>query len=543
MRQTSLNLRRQKHSHKCKVHVILFLVTVPLLCIQLSLYQRHRKIHKEKVEKAALATSKDNEKTRLLSLGQSDLSSFKNKPDVVASNTNIEPISKKVSEKHDEIPPNVNDETQPQQEMDESSHLIAALPEWIRNYMAWHKSMREKFPGRKLFEDPDAPKLLVRTCLGLCGGLNDRLGQLPWDLYLANQTNRVLLLHWHRPVPLERFLVPNGFDWTVPPDMPGFFPSPKQRTMNRKELMTFRDNTTDFFEGYPADRPTLEFWSTDFVAAIERANTGSFASKKFLRHRLLGHLHESVLEERLRELGETDMIHHTATFGNIFHLFFKLADPVQEIVDEVYNSLNLQAGEYSAVHCRVRHPKAFVGLVKGKNENYTADKSGLPWEGETRQSAIQTAVRAVKCAQTLQDHHPDPIYFFSDSNDLVRYMSNELYNQTYLSTHQVDFTTSETDKKALDLAKQVKVLARPSDQVNAHIDRQKGRFPFAYYGTFVDLFLAINARCVTYGVGFYAVFATKISHTPCKLLYQEEAWGANGRKGLDVPVCELEADS
>jgi hypothetical protein len=37
------------------------------------------------------------------------------------------------------------------------------------------------------------------------------------------------------------------------------------------------------------------------------------------------------------------------------------------------------------------------------------------------------------------------------------------------------------------------------------------RDPPAYYATFVDLFLAVHARYVTYGIGYYAVFATKIS--------------------------------
>ena len=73
---------------------------------------------------------------------------------------------------------------------------------------------------------------------------------------------------------------------------------------------------------------------------------------------------------------------------------------------------------------------------------------------------------------------------------------------------------------------------------NAHIDRQKGRAPAAYYGTFVDLFLAINARCMTFGVGFYAVFAAKISGIKCKQLYTEEAWGGSERKALMADICE-----
>ena len=51
----------------------------------------------------------------------------------------------------------------------------------------------------------------------LCGGVHERLGQLPWDLYLVNQTNRILFLWWENPL-LEDYLIPNALlDWSIPP--------------------------------------------------------------------------------------------------------------------------------------------------------------------------------------------------------------------------------------------------------------------------------------------------------------------------------------
>jgi hypothetical protein len=414
------------------------------------------------------------------------------------------------------------------------------LPTWIRNYVTWHAAMRRQFPGRKLWVDPDAPKLLVRTCFGLCGGLHDRLGQLPWDLYLANQTGRVLLLHWHRPVPLEAFLVPDGgLDGRVPREIPGFCPHDRQTTVSRQDMRLVRDGVPDFFAAYAADHPDEAFWSRDFSLALERAQTGSFAAHKVLRHRLLGHLDEHVLEARLFALGETDLIHSTATFGAIFRLFFQLAPDVQTELDTIQASLGLTPNSYAAVHCRVRHPKATVGMVKGKNQDYPADKTGLPWQGETRLTAIATATRALQCAHTLQGdtQEGEPIYFFSDSNDLVHYMAVELHDPVQ---QQQEAHNSTVEQLAYDLAQSMTVVGRPATDENAHLDKQKGRPATAYYGTFLDLFLAIHARCVTYGVGYYAVFASKISHTSCKLLYQEEAWGGNERKKLHAPVCHLD---
>jgi hypothetical protein len=353
-------------------------------------------------------------------------------------------------------------------------HSSQNLPAWIQNYLHWHQKQRAAFPGMKLFTDPAAPKLLIRTCLGLCGGLNDRLGQLPWDLYLANQTGRVLLMHWHRPVPLENFLVPGELDWTVPKDVPGFFSKTGVR-VDRSELKIVR-GYPELFQDYNSERPTDEFWNEDLDKALERSNTGSMKHEKVLRHRILGHLNEDKLEGRLVALGETDMLHWTSSFGGIFWMFFRPSPAVQIELDAVYQELNLSPGHYSAVHCRVRHPKATPSDVvfKGKGDNQVADKTGLPWEGASRDFAIETATRALKCAQTLLDEPNEPVYLFSDSNDLVRYMSHELKDPKFVAGNLTVFKESKVDAAALKMTEETNVLAREMSIENAHIDRQKG---------------------------------------------------------------------
>lgn len=404
--------------------------------------------------------------------------------------------------------------------------------------------------NHKLFTHPDAPPILIRTCLGLCGGLNDRIGQLPWDLYLANQTQRVLLLHWHRPVPLEYFLRPNpryGLDWTVPPDVEGFFASDTGSSNTKgKEIRVSRRGMRhvrmipELFQDYDCERPEEEFWNNHLDQALLRATVGLFRREKILRHRLLGHINEVELESRLRALGETDLIHQTPSFGKIFHLFFTPSHAVQEDIDNAYQLLGVTPGEYSAVHCRVRHPKATPKeiTVKGKNEDYPADKTGLPWEGYTRQFAIEVATRALSCAKTILLSRPEePVYFFADSNDLVRFIAHELTSPEYVQNHFEMFATNPVEAKALALVKSMNVIARNTTEENAHIDKQKGRDPPAYFSTFVDLYLAINARCVAFGVGYYAVLATKISGTSCKAIYQEEEWGGSGSKKFNAAIC------
>jgi len=189
---------------------------------------------------------------------------------------------------------------------------------------------------------------------GLCGGLHDRLGQLAWDLYLANQTKRVLFVRWYRPKPIEDFLMPNAFNWSMPPELPGF-----------SRLQEVKHTVKELFEGGDDSRPEGDFWATHLDKSLDRANHGEYKDVKILRHRILGHLNEDVLEERLKSLGETDMIHSTTTFGKIFFLFFHPAPPIEMELEDVYNSLGIRPRKYSAVHCRVRHPKAFdkkIGL-------------------------------------------------------------------------------------------------------------------------------------------------------------------------------------
>jgi hypothetical protein len=45
----------------------------------------------------------------------------------------------------------------------------------------------------------------------------------------------------------------------------------------------------------------------------------------------------------------------------------------------------------------------------------------------------------------------------------------------------------------------------------------------AYRATFVDLYLAVAARCVTFGVGNFAYLATKISGTTCRIRHADFA--------------------
>lgn len=416
-------------------------------------------------------------------------------------------------------------------QQESAEELLRQLPQWIQDYVQWHAEMRRQFPGMQLFDNPKAPPILLRTCLGICGGLHDRLGQLPWDLYLANQTRRVLLLAWQRPQPLESFLMPNTMlNWSVPYEFRTGF-----HDMHRVR------NFTQLFQGMPEDHPTEEFFTTQVDQALERATHGEFVHIKVLRHRILGHLGEPYLQKRLDKVAVGDNgIHATTTnihaaphFGRIFWLFFRPSPPVEawtrQILEAVSNPLH-----FTAVHCRVRHPKATAGGGRlGKNPKYPADKTGLPWEGETRQFALEVATQALQC--TPLDH---PVYFLSDSNDLVKHVVEELSDPLYQVQNQSEIYAPLLDwTKTRHQHNNNIVFARNVDNETTHLDRQKGRPAEAYYATFCDLLVVAQATCVVYGVGYYAAFGAKISGVDCQYCYTQEAWGRQTSKEEHARKC------
>ena len=174
--------------------------------------------------------------------------------------------------------------------------------------------------------------------------------------------------------------------------------------------------------------------------------------------------------------------------------------------------------------------------MKGKNANYPADKTGLPWVegGPQRAFALETANKALTCARDVGDTNDEttPVYFLSDSNDLVTHVAVELADSNYMKTHGSN--SSWVNQQLLETVRSQKVVARNTTIENPHIDRQKGRPPDAYYPTFVDLYIAMKAKCVVYGIGYYAAFAAKISGTDCTYLYAKESWGAQVEKSAKI---------
>jgi hypothetical protein len=130
------------------------------------------------------------------------------------------------------------------------------------------------------------------------------------------------------------------------------------------------------------------------------------------------------------------------------------------------------------------------------------------------------------------------MYFMSDMSDLVEYMAFNVTDDNYVSSHPEWFQDqSSTNVTAKNLMTKFNIVARKQNTQNLHIDKAKMTDVENFYGAFVDIFLGIHAKCVSYGIGFYAAFAAKISGTECVVKYSLEKYG--GSKGVASSNQEL----
>ena len=233
------------------------------------------------------------------------------------------------------------------------------LPQWIKDYFTWHRHQKAQITPQNWKEF----RYCVMRCLttdGKCGGTADRIKTVPWILYWAARTNRILLIHWSRPAALEAFLMPpeGGIDWRVPD------------------------------------------WLVDHV--VHGFVTGNI---KNFQARFLGS-NDISLPTKLQSYNGGSLYYNAyiegPTFEEIYHdvwrSLFTPALPIQNVVRKHLERFHLQPGEYVASHLR--------GLYGMKNR-------------PQRQLELM-AENAIKCATTLRPE--GPIFFASDSKDAIDYV-------------------------------------------------------------------------------------------------------------------------
>lgn len=112
------------------------------------------------------------------------------------------------------------------------------LPKWAKEYFLWHSDQKKRISGENWADF----RYLAVVCLRdskKCGGTADRLRPVPFFIKVAAETNRVLLIYWERPAPLESFLLPpsGGLDWRTPDWMVPHIQSSESTFMSTRKLV------------------------------------------------------------------------------------------------------------------------------------------------------------------------------------------------------------------------------------------------------------------------------------------------------------------
>jgi hypothetical protein len=144
-------------------------------------------------------------------------------------------------------------------------------------------------------------------------------------------------------------------------------------------------------------------------------------------------------------------------------------------MDRKMKAANLVPGQYAVAHYRAEYGKEVKRHPKLREPGFL-------------QAAAHNAVR---CASELQPGAP--IYFASDS---AFAMENVKQWADGLNYPVIQFERTEAKPLALDDMGNETHPNKPSD----------------YYSTFVDLYLAGNGNCLTYGRGGFGRFASMLSY-------------------------------
>jgi hypothetical protein len=358
--------------------------------------------------------------------------------------------------------------------------LTQPLPEWFANYVHWHARVRASGLNAS------SPILLVSIGGHHVGGLADRLRSLPFLLWEAVRTNRVFLMQWTNPCPLEEFLVPplGGIDWTVPPglDRKGavWYDYDEQKNVPLDPVVLVRHNRWTFLQGM----------------------------------RLLA-----------KELNVTTL--SDPAFAHMFEVLLTPSRAVQQSLDETMERLKLTPQHYDAIHLRARYPGTSDAFQpKSSLFSRTIDADGFQWTTKAQTEVLRLATRARDCLVSQQNTASSssswnnnastiPIYFASDTNEAVKLVTR---------------TTSLENKHTA-------MVGLVTSGERLHLDRNDRTglifktAPVAFHPVFVDLWILSQARCLVVGAGGYGTFASILGVSDCPIVYYQKNkfGGANSR--------------
>lgn len=320
----------------------------------------------------------------------------------------------------------------------------------LADYFQWHTEQRALL--RQNPEHWDQLKYYLVECTTAyehCGGTADRLGPLPFHVRIASSNNRLLLIKWRKPAPLEEFLLPpmGGVDWRVP------------------------DWLFDHLQQESATR----------VGTVERdiLKFSAYKQARVLRVKFQSHFHgqEAYDARRISSTAEP-------SFGQVYHdlwrVVFTPAPPIAALIEQQMKELQLVPGTYITIHLRALY------AVKEREEGL------LQWWSQN----------SIHCATTKLPTYHDPsgdggnalampILFVSDSTFSTKAA------KSYAHDRGIDVVHRKHSKPPLHLEK-----AENWSSLDAT----------DFYDTFVDLYMIGMSQCTAYNMGGFGRWGSLIGY-------------------------------
>ena len=317
--------------------------------------------------------------------------------------------------------------------------LSQQLPEWMTEYFDWHKATKKNLNETNW----NSTKYIVMCCTKAqrsCGGISDRLKPLAFVVLEAARYERLLLIWWEKPKPLEEFLVPpeGGVDWRVPDWL---------KTHIRKNSKFVLHNIPETESGLKnkPENPIVHLKIQSPSAGEEFYGEHPFAKSTY-----------------------QDVFH------GLFRAFFTPVSRLVSLIDSKMKEHNLVPGEYAATHLR-----AMYGNRKWRDPNET----------------ITLTVNGINCASTL--FPGAPVYFAADIKFAVE-VAREYGRQHSLPVGSLDFKDDPIHfDKDKDWSKR-KASTYDDTFVDLYMLGQSRCVAYSNggYGTFGSL-LSYNASCNT----------------------------------------------
>ena len=254
-----------------------------------------------------------------------------------------------------------------------------SLPDWMTEYFSWHKKTKASLNETNW----NATKYMVMVCekKHSCGGISDRLKPLPFAVLEAARYQRLLLIWWIKPKPLEDFFLPpdDGVDWRVPEWLKSHFRGSRSYLASGVEItdLKLRTHTNDIVFRTKVQAPSA---GEDYYAKQSDANST-----------------------------------YADVSRGLFLEFFKPVPRLASLIERKMKEHNLVAGQYAATHLR-----AMYGNRKWRHPNET----------------IALTVNGINCASSLLPGAP--LYFASDVK-FANKVAREYGRQRSLPVASLDF--------------------------------------------------------------------------------------------------------